>query len=195
MCAHPLYSYCQCVDAVTDQAVHNLDLAVNLFHEASLVRVYASGGQFWDLDPHLPVDSFSAVLTFADGSTHTYIQHGIAFNPLLKKYHYQLFGADCCVYLARRFKECHLMRDRHEVEQSWVFEGEDMYRGPYGYMGHYEELVELVNCIRTGGNGTMTVRDAARVLAVEKAILKSTEDGTVVDFPGFLHDNGADFLA
>ena len=40
MCAHPLYSYCQCTDAVTDQAVHNLDLAVNLFHEASLVRVY-----------------------------------------------------------------------------------------------------------------------------------------------------------
>ena len=70
-----------------------------------------------------------------------------------------------------------------------------MYRGPYGYMGHYEELVELVNCIRTGANGTMTVRDAARVLAVEKAILKSTQDGTVVDFPGFLHDNGADFLA
>jgi hypothetical protein len=56
-------------------------------------------------------------------------------------------------------------------------------------------LVELVSCIRTGGNGTMTVRDAARVLAVEKAILKSTQDGTVVDFPGFLHDNGADFLA
>ena len=195
MCAHPLYSYCQCVDAVTDQAVHNLDLAVNLFHEARLVRVYASGGQFWDLDPHLPVDSFSAVLTFADGSTHTYIQHGIAFNPLLKKYHYQLFGADCCVYLAKRFKECHLMRDRHEVEQSWVFEGADMYRGPFGYMGHYEELVELVDCIRTGANGTMTVRDAARVLAVEKAILKSTQDGQAVDFLAFLHANDADSLA
>ncbi|OGG46117.1 MAG: hypothetical protein A3F84_26870 [Candidatus Handelsmanbacteria bacterium RIFCSPLOWO2_12_FULL_64_10] len=194
MCPRPLYSYCQCTDTVTGQACHNLDLAVNLFHEAPLGRVYASGGQFWGLDPHLPADSFSAVLTFADGSTHTYIQHGKAYNPMLKKYHYQLFGRDCCVYLAKRFKECHLMRARDAVEQSWVFDGPDADRGPFGYMGHYDELKELVDCIRNGGNGTMTVRDAAYILAVEKAILRSVEMGQLIDFPGFLHENRADFL-
>lgn len=194
MCPSPLYSYCQCTDSVTDQACHNIDLAVNLFHESSLEKVYASGGQFWNLDPHLPVDSFSALLTFSDGSTHTYLQHGKAYNPMLKKYHYQLFGKDCCIYLARRFKECHLMKTKDKVEQSWIFDGSDIDRGPFGYMGHYDELQELVNCIRNGGNGTMTVRDAAYILAVEKAILKSIEDGEVINFTQFLNDNNAGFL-
>ena len=194
MCPHPLYSYCQSTDAVTDQACHNIDLAVNLFHEAPVVRIYASGGQYWNLDPHLPADSFSAVLTFADGSTHTYIQHGRAYNPMLKKYHYQLFGVDRCVYLAKRFKECHLMRTPDSVEQSWVFDGADMDRGPFGYMGHYDELEELVDCIRNGGNGTMTVRDAAYILAVEKAILQSVETAQVIDFPAFLEEKDAGFL-
>ena len=194
MCPHPLFTYCQCTDTITHQAVHNIDLAVNLFHEAPLLRVYASGGDYWGLDPHLPVDSFSAILTFADGSTHTYIQHGRAYNPMLKKYHYQLFGKDCCVYLAKRFKECHLMRGPNEVEQSWVFDGEDFNRGPFGYMGHYDELVELTDCIRNGGTGSMSVRDAAYVLAVEKAILKSAQAGAVVDFPAFLNENEAAFL-
>lgn len=194
MCPNPVHSFCQCSDTVTHQAVHNLDLAVNLFHEAALNRVYASGGQVWDLDPHLCADSFSATLTFADGSTHTYIQHGKAYNPMLKKYHYQLFGEDECVYLAKRFKECHLMRSADTVENSWIFSGADFDRSPNGYMGHYDELVELVGCIRDGGNGRMTVRDAAYVLAVEKAILASIEQSAVIDFPEFLKAGAAEFL-
>src|SRR4030042_3193715 len=121
MCPKPLYTFCQCTDTVTGQAVHNLDLAVNLFHEARLLRVYASGGSFWNLDPHLPADSFSATLTFSDGSTHTYLQHGRAYNAMMKKYSYQLFGPDRCVFLAKRFKECHLMKNLNEVENSWSF--------------------------------------------------------------------------
>ncbi len=190
MCPRPLYSFCQCTDTVTGQACHNIDLAVNLFHEAPLARVYASGGQRWNLDPHLPADSFSAVLTFADDSVFTYLQHGQAYNALLKKYHFQLFGQDRCVYLAKRFKECHLMRNLNEVENSWVFAGADFDRGPHGYMGHYDELKELVDCIRNGGQGTMTVRDGAAILAVEKAILRSIETGQVVDFPQFMAEHG-----
>ena len=120
------------------------------------------------------------------------MQHGGSFNSLLTKYHYQLFGQDRCVYLAKRFKECHLMKDRTAPAQTWAFSGSDMDRGPFGYMGHYDELLELVTCIRTGqGNGTMTVRDAAYVLAVEKAILQSLGSRTVVDFAAFLQENSA----
>ena len=132
------------------------------------------------------------MLTFADGSTHTYIQHGNARNGMLRKYHYQLFGQDGCVYLAKRFRECHWMKPSGEVERSWLFEGNDFDRGPFGYMGHYDELKELVDCIRTGsGNGTMTARDAVRTLAVEKAILRSIETRQIVDFPSFLKAAGA----
>jgi predicted dehydrogenase len=194
MCPNPVYTFCQCSDTVTHQAVHNLDLAVNLFHEAGLARVYASGRQVWGLDPHLSADSFSATLTFADGSTHTYIQHGKAYNPMLKKYHYQLFGESECVYLAKRLKECHLMRSSDTVENSWIFSGADFDRGPNGYMGHYDELAELVGCIRDGGNGRMTVQDAAYVLAVEKAILASIEESAVIDFPEFLKANASESL-
>lgn len=194
MCPHPHYSYCQCSGTVTHQACHNIDLAVNLFHEAPLERVYAGGGQFWNLDPHLPVDSFSAVLSFADGSTHTYIQHGNSYNAVLKKYHFQLFGDDHCVFLAERFKKCLFMRSPDSIERSWAFEGADTDRGPFGYMGHYDELKELVDKIRQGGKCTMTVRDAALVLAVEKAILHSIEQKTVVDFSAFLAEQNADFL-
>jgi predicted dehydrogenase len=195
LCPKPLYSFCQCSDTITHQACHNLDLAVSLFHEAPLASVYASGGQRWNLDPHLPADSFSAVLTFADGSVHTYLQHGKAYNPLLKKYHFQLFGRDGCVYLAKRFKECHYMKGPAAVEQSWVFDGQDTDRGPNGYMGHYDELKQLVDCIRSGqGNGAMTVRDGAYVLAVEKAILRSVETKKVIDFPAFLREHGAEML-
>ncbi|MFH1570101.1 MAG: Gfo/Idh/MocA family oxidoreductase [Gemmatimonadota bacterium] len=197
-CPRPLYSYAQCADTVTHQAAHNLDLAVHLFHRAPLVRVYASGGQHWGLDPHLPADSFAAVLTFADGSTHTYLQHGRAYNALLRKFHYQLFGTDVCVMLARRFKECHAMRGPDEAERVWGFDGGDWdLTGPDGYMGHYRELEELAACIREGGkrNGSLTVRQAAYVLAVEKAILRSVETGAVVDFAGFLEESGGGFLA
>jgi predicted dehydrogenase len=195
MCPDPLYSFCQCTDTITNQACHNIDLAVNLFHESPLATVYASGAQRWNLDPHLPVDSFAAVLTFADKSVHAYLQHGRSYNALLAKYHYQLFGKDRCVFLAKRFKECHLMKDLQTVERTWSFVGQDMDRGPFGYMGHYDELKELVDCIRSGqGNGTMTVRDAAYILAVEKAILQSAQTGQVVAFPEFLKANHAEFL-
>jgi len=196
MCPNPAYSFCQCADTVTHQACHNLDLAVNCFHDAPLATVYASGRQVWGLDQHLAADSFSAVLTFTDDSVHTYIQHGASFNTMLTKYHYQLFGKDRCVYLAKRFKECHLMRDRNTVEKSWGFTGQDMDRDPYGYMGHFDELQELVNCIlnKKSGNGSMTVRDAAYILAVEKAILHSIETKDKVDFEAFLEDNDAAFL-
>lgn len=194
ICPQPLYSYAQCADTVTHQAAHNLDLAVHLFHKAPLVRVYASGGRHWDLDPHLPADSFSALLTFADGSTHTYLQHGQAYNARLGKFHYQLFGQDNCVMLSRRFKECLVMRDLEEAERVWGFDGGDWdLAGPDGYMGHYRELEELVGCIREEGerNGSLTVRQAARVLAVEKSILRSVETGEVVEFAGFLEESGA----
>ena len=113
---------------------------------------------------------------------------------MLKKYHYQLFGETECVYLAKRFKECYLMKTSDTVENSWTFDGADFDRGPHGYMGHYDELVELVGCIRNGGNGRMTVRDAAYVLAVEKAILESIEQTMVIDFPAFLKEHSAAFL-
>lgn len=194
MCPNPVQTFCQCSDTITHQAVHNLDLAVNLFHEAPLLQVSASGKQVWGLDPHLPADSFSAILTFADQSVHTYIQHGEAYNPMLKKYHYQLFGRENCVYLAKRFKECHLMTNHKDVDKSWIFQGDDTDRGPQGYMGHYEELYELVQAIRTDGICTMSVRDAAYVLAVEKAILHSIETGETVVFKDFLETNQAEQL-
>ena len=40
----------------------------------------------------------------------------------------------------------------------------------------------------------MTVRDAAYVLAVEKAILESIEQTMVIDFPAFLKEHSAAFL-
>lgn len=194
MLPHPLYSFCQCADRLSSQACHNLDLAIHVFHQAPLKTVFAQGGRCWGLDPHLPVDSFSAVLTFADGSIHTYVQHGLSYNARLLKYHYQLFGADRMVYLAKRFKECHLMynQERGKIAQSWVFEGDDWDRGQFGYMGHYEELVELRDAIRNDSTPTMTVRQAREVLAVEKAILDSCRTGKPVDYRAFRAEHIAD---
>jgi len=45
MCPAPLYSYCQACSTVTHMPVHNIDLAINLFHDRPVVRAYASGGQ------------------------------------------------------------------------------------------------------------------------------------------------------
>ena len=194
MIPHPLYSYCQCAADITSQAVHNIDLAVNFFHEAQLLRIFASGGKFWKHDRQLPADSFSAVLSFADGSTHTYIQHGQAHNHLLGKYHFQLFGEDRCAYMANRFKELHLMTDPGRVDKSWIHEESDGEQGPFSYMGHYQELEELVSCIRHGGRGSLTVRDAAYCMAVEKAILESIQTYEVIDFRAFLEQRGASFL-
>lgn len=193
MCPKPTYSFCQCPGSPTHQACHNLDLAVNLFHEAPLERVYASGGQFYGItsDRHLPADSFSAVLTFADGSTHTYLSTGDSFNRLLTKYYYQLFSGGLCIYLAERFKKCHFIVDDNKEIPSWGFTGPDTERGRFGYMGHYEELEELVECVLSGeGRPSMTVRDAATVLAVEKAIMESIVSKKPVDFQNFLAVHG-----
>ena len=193
---HPVYSYCQCAETVTAQAVHNLDLAVHLFHEAPLVKVYAQGQQVWGLDPHLPADSFVATLTFADGSVHCYIQHGASRNGSLRKYHYQLFGKDKMVYLSERFKKCITHDATGAVTQVMAFEGPDFggqgaddVRGPYGYMGHYDELAHLCECIRTNKQPEMTVRHGLYVLAVEKAILESITTGMPVDFTVFCQSN------
>jgi predicted dehydrogenase len=189
---HPVYTFCQCAETITSQAVHNLDLAVNLFHEAPLVKVYAQGQQVWGLDPHLPADSFVATLTFADGSVHCSIQHGASRNGTLRKYHFQVFGRDRMVYLAERFKKCIVHNAEGVVTQSMVFEGPDFggqgiddVRGPFGYMGHYDEIVHLCDCIRSGGRPQMTARDGLRVLAVEKAILESITTGMPVDYAAF----------
>jgi len=195
----PVYSLCQCAETVTGQAVHNLDLAVNLFHESPLVKVYAQGHQVWNLDPHLPADSFAATLTFADGSVHCYLQHGASRNGTLRKYHYQLFGKDRCVYLAERFKKCIVHNAAGNVTQAMVFDGPDFggegaddVRGPFGYMGHYDELAHLCDCIRSNSQPEMTVRDAVYVLAVEKAILESITTGDPVDFTAFCQSHGVD---
>ena len=194
---NPVYTFCQCAETITSQAVHNLDLAVNLFHPAPLVRVYAQGQQVWGLDPHLPADSFVATLTFADASVHCYIQHGASRNGTLRKYHYQIFGKDRMVYLSERFKKCIVHNAEGVVTQSLVFEGPDFggqgaddVRGPYGYMGHYDEQAHLCDCIRTGAQPIMTARDGLRVLAVEKAILESITTGLPVDYATFCTQQG-----
>jgi predicted dehydrogenase len=186
---HPVYTFCQCAETVTAQAVHNLDLAVHLFHEAPLTTVYAQGQQVWGLDPHLPADSFVATLTFADGSVHCYMQHGASRNGTLRKYHYQLFGNDCMVYLAERFKKCIVHNAAGAVTQAMNFEGPDFggegtadVRGPYGYMGHYDELAHLCDCIRGDATPIMTARHGLMVLAVEKAILESITTNQPIDF-------------
>jgi myo-inositol 2-dehydrogenase/D-chiro-inositol 1-dehydrogenase len=198
---HPRYSYCQCSDTITGQAVHNLDLAVNLFHEAPLVRVYAQGAQVWNSDPHLPIDSFVATLTFEDGSIHCYIQHGGSRNGTLRKYHYQLFGQDRCVYLAERFKKCIVHDGSGNVTQAMTFDGPDFgghgfsdVRGPFGYMGHYDELAHLVDCVNHDRQPEMSVVDGVRVLAVEKAIIESAGSGTPVEFRAFCRENRLDAL-
>lgn len=117
LCPHPRYSFCMSAGSVAAQACHNIDLAVHLFHEAPLVTVYASGGSFYGVDPDPPIDSFSAVLRFADDSTSNLLQHGRAFNAVLRRYHFQLFGEDVCVYLAKRFKAIHYSTGPDKVEQ------------------------------------------------------------------------------
>jgi predicted dehydrogenase len=199
MLPDPWITFGQCTDSVTDQACHNLDLIVHKFHDAPLQTVFATGGRFFDLekDAHLPADSFIATLRFADGSQACYIQHGKAYNALMGKYSFQLFGKDRCVFLARRFKECHLSTSLSAPDFSTVFAGPDIsprnpqshfrdVRGPHGYMGHYDELVALRDAIRNDTEPPMTVAQARHVLQVEKAIFESLQTGQLVDFPQFL---------
>jgi predicted dehydrogenase len=194
---NPWITFGQCTDTVSGQACHNLDLIVHKFHDAPLVSVYASGGHYYDLDLHLPADSFVATLRFADGSQACYIQHGKAYNALMAKYSFQLFGKDRSVFLSRRFKECHLSTSLAGPDLSTVFMGPDFsptdpkahfkdVRGPHGYMGHYDELVALCEAIRGGTEPPMTVEHGRHVLQVEKAIFESLTTGQVVDYAAFL---------
>lgn len=200
---HPWITYGQCTDLVSSQACHNLDLIVHKFHDAPLTSVYASGGHHYDLDPHLPADSFISTLRFADGSQACYIQHGKAYNALMAKYSFQLFAKDRCVYLARRFKECHLSTGLAGPDFSYAFQGPDFspldaaahfkdVRGPHGYMGHYEEMVALCDAIRGDTEPPMTVEHGRHVLQVEKAIFESLTTGQVVEYPRFLARWGAE---
>jgi len=181
---NPAYSYCQCTDTVSGQFCHNIDLAIHAFHTAPIATIYAHGGQFYGLDPHLPVDSFTCIVTFDDGSSHTSIQHGKARNLSLKKYHFQLFGTDSCVYLAERFKRCeYFVGEEHKG--TWRFDGPDFLRGDLEYMGHKAELEDLVRCIREGGRPELTIEGALRILAVEKAVFESIEQRAIIDFKEF----------
>jgi predicted dehydrogenase len=196
---NPWMTYGQCTDLVSGQACHNLDLIVHTFHDAPLKTVYATGGHYYRLDAHLPCDSFIATLKFHDGSQACYIQHGKAYNATLGKYHFQLFGKDRCVYLAQRFKECHLSTSVKAVEFSTIFAGpnfspttdkvEDHFkdvRGPHGYMGHYDEIAALCSAIRNDSEPPMTIEQGRHVLQVEKAIFESLTTEQVVDYPKFL---------
>jgi|GEM_PF-922908 len=198
MLPDPWITLGQCSDTVSGQACHNLDLIVHLFHEAPLISVYATGGRAYGLDEHLPADSFTATLKFADGSQATYIQHGKAYNAAMTKYSLQLFGRDQCVYLAERFKQCILSKELSSPVLTHRFDGPDFtlptnpddhlrdVRGPHGYMGHYEELVALCKAIREDTEPPMTVAHGRHVLQVEKAILESVETGEVIDYEAFL---------
>ena len=194
---NPWITYGQCADTVSGQACHNLDLIVHLFHTAPLVSVFASGGSYYGLDTHLPADSFISTLQFADGSQACYIQHGKAYNALMTKYSFQLFGRDRSVFLARRFKECHLSTNLKAPDFSTVFAGADFtpvnaeehfkdVRGPHGYMGHYDELVALCDAIRNDTEPPMTVEHGRHILQVEKAIFESIRTKAPVDYPKFL---------
>jgi len=194
---HPWITFGQCTDTVSGQACHNLDLIVHKFHEAPLVSVYATGGHYYGLDSHLPADSFVATLRFADNSQACYIQHGKAYNALMSKYSFQLFGGDRCVFLSKRFKECHLSTSLTSPDISTIFSGPDFspsdpdahltnVRGPYGYMGHYDEIVALCAAIRDDVDPPMTVEHGRHVLQVEKAIFESLTTGKVIDYSEFL---------
>jgi predicted dehydrogenase len=194
---NPWITYGQCNDTVSGQACHNLDLIVHLFHTSPLLSVYATGGSYYGLDAHLPADSFISTLKFTDGSQACYVQHGKAYNALMSKYSFQLFGKDRSVFLAKRFKECHLSTNLKAPDFSTVFAGPDFtpanaaehfkdVRGPHGYMGHYDELVALCDAIRNDTEPPMTVEHGRRVLAVEKAIFESITINAVIDFPKFV---------
>lgn len=190
----------QCSDTVSEQACHNLDLIVHAFHRAPLLTIYAVGGRHYDLDPHLPGDSFTATLKFADDSQATYVQHGKAYNNTMRKYSFQLFGRDRTVFLAERFKRCIVSSSYEGNDLEYRFEGPDFSRppiddleghfrnsrGPHGYMGHYDELVDLCRSIREDREPAMTIDHGVNVLAVERAIFESIGTGQIVDYRAFL---------
>jgi predicted dehydrogenase len=192
LCPHPRYTLMHAASTVTHASCHMIDLAVNLFHEAPLIRVYAQGGVHFSGDPCRPIDSFTATFTFADASICNYAQHFLNA-PNEGKYGLKLFTPETTVNVPDRYMACHLER-KGGHKQSWRYEGQPMYRGPFGYMGHYDELQDLCQAIRIGRQTAMPIRDAALQVAVELAILQSVAQNQVIDFPRFLRDNNADWL-
>jgi scyllo-inositol 2-dehydrogenase (NAD+) len=172
----PAYSVCQCAGSLTGQACHNIDLIVHKFHQSQLIEVFASGGNYLDSDKHLPIDSFSAIFKFEDGSTSSYVQHG-TMNPSLNKFQFQLFGSEGCVFLSDRFQDV-----------SWYpVEGKpsDTYRDEQSYMGHQQEVEDWIDCIRTDRIPLNTAERGRYVLAVEKAIIESAMTGKVIQMRDF----------
>jgi len=199
MLPNPIMTYAQCASYLSGHFCHHVDLLVHKFHDAPLVSVYAVGGKYFNnpYDENVPVDSVIVTLKFADDSQASYIQHGEANNALMTKYSMQLFGKDRCVYLAKRYKECHLSTNLTAPDVSWGFQGPDFsdfsgdeqfrdVRGPHGYMGHYDELVALCESIRNDTPPPMTVEEGRNVLQVEKAVFESCVTGKPVDYPEFL---------
>jgi predicted dehydrogenase len=168
---NPAYSVCQCAATLTGQTCHNIDLIVHKFHEAPLVSVYASGGKYFDFDKHLPIDSFAAVLKFADGSTSNYVQHG-TMNHKLNKFQFQLFGPEGCVFLGDRFRDV--------LWYPVSGEPAEPYRDEVLYMGHFQEVEDFANCIIEDRKPINTPERGRYVLAVEKAIIESAITGKVV---------------
>ena len=175
---NPACSVCQCAGSLTGQACHNIDLIVHKFHRSRLISVFASGGKYIDADKHLPIDSFSAIFKFEDGSTSSYVQHG-TMNPALGKFQFQLFGPEGCVFLSDRFQDV-----------SWYpAEGKPSapYRNELSYMGHQQEVEDWIDCIRTDRAPINTAERGRYVLAVEKAVIESATTGQVIqmsDLPG-----------
>lgn len=199
MLPNPWITVAQCSDAISEQAPHILDLILHVLHKARLVAVYAVGGRAYDLDPHLPVDSFVATMSFDDGSQASYVQHGKAYNALMGKFSCQMFGRDRCVYLANRFKECHLSTSLESPDFSTVFQGPDYWssepwaafkdvRGPNGYTGHFRVWEDLADAICNDRPAEISISQARYVLQVEHAIFESIATGQTVDTSGYGRD-------
>jgi predicted dehydrogenase len=169
---NPAYSVCQCAATLSGQTCHNLDILVNKLHDAKLVSVFASGGKYFDFDKQLPIDSFAAVLKFADGSTSNYVQHG-TMNNSLQKFQIQLFGPEGCVFLGDRFRDVVW----HPADGTVT----EPYRDEIMYMGHFQEVEDFVNCILENRDPINTAEKGRYVLAIEKAIIESAVTGKVID--------------
>lgn len=169
---NPAYSFFQCAGGVVAQACHNIDLIVHKIHTARLVSVYAAGGTPFGGEQNVPVDSFTAIFKFEDGSSSTYLQH-VTFNNALNKFSAQLYGPEGCVFLSDRFQEILHFPTKGEPAKP--------YRDEKLYMGHVQEIEHLVQCINEGGQPKNTAAMGRLVLAVEKAVCESAVTGKVID--------------
>jgi len=168
---NPAYSICQCAATLTGQVCHNIDIIVHKLHTSPLVSLFASGGKYFNFDMQLPIDSFSAILKFADGSTSSYVQHG-TMNNKLNKFQIQLFGPEGCVFLGDRFRDVlYYPVDGRKIEP---------YRDEIMYMGHFQEVEDFVNCIIEDRQPINSAEKGRYVLAIEKAIIESAVTGKVI---------------